>query len=501
MKKTTSQIIAPLLALAIALMLAPPLGGHALATGGGHAPAAWGAAAVGAESAMAPFGAASRSALDEAVLAAAANMLKAVKAPQVGSVGGEWAVIGLARSGASLPSGYCEGYGEAVEKYAGGLKGVLHGKKYTEYSRVILGLTAAGYDPRDVAGYDLTAPLADFEKTVWQGINGPIWALIALDSGGYPNPCRDEFIAEILRGQLPDGGWDLAGKAADPDMTGMAIQALARYRERKDVAAAIGRALDIRFSYATSEGVAQMLVARAALGMDTAELVGELQKYGNGDGSYAHVIGGGAGNSQMASEQALYALVAAQRARDGKNSLYDMSDAAKRGGQAATVGGGQAAAGLGDQAGGGSATGDLSIGGTSTGDPATGDHATGGQPPVAELGGHADDGHSPAEAAGLPGKHADVKKIGASGQPAAFGDIDGHPFRTAIEALAARGVINGNGGGFSPEGTVTRAEFAKIAALSLGLPDRPASAFSDVPAGQWYYSAVGTAHHYGIVNG
>ena len=43
-------------------------------------------------------------------------------------------------------------------------------------------------DPRDVAGYDLTKPLGDFDKTVWQGINGPIWALIALDSGNYEVP-------------------------------------------------------------------------------------------------------------------------------------------------------------------------------------------------------------------------------------------------------------------------------------------------------------------------
>ena len=33
----------------------------------------------------------------------AAYMVSAVKAPEVGSIGGEWAVIGLARSGYSVP--------------------------------------------------------------------------------------------------------------------------------------------------------------------------------------------------------------------------------------------------------------------------------------------------------------------------------------------------------------------------------------------------------------
>ena len=54
-------------------------------------------------------------------------------------------------------------------------------KKHTEYSRVILALTSIGKDAQNICGYDLTAPLLDYDKTVWQGINGAIWALIALD--------------------------------------------------------------------------------------------------------------------------------------------------------------------------------------------------------------------------------------------------------------------------------------------------------------------------------
>ena len=67
-------------------------------------------------------------------------------------------------------------------------EGNLHDKKYTEYSRVIVALTAIGKNPADVAGYNLLTPLGDYEKTIWQGMNGPIWALIALDSGNYDMP-------------------------------------------------------------------------------------------------------------------------------------------------------------------------------------------------------------------------------------------------------------------------------------------------------------------------
>ena len=128
------------------------------------------------------------SSVQSEVQGSAAYMLSAVKAPEVGSIGGEWAVIGLARSGYSVPANYYDDYYARVEKYVKNCSGVLHERKYTEYSRVILALTAIGRDPSNVAGYNLLTPLGDFEKTIWQGLNGPIWALIALDSGNYEIP-------------------------------------------------------------------------------------------------------------------------------------------------------------------------------------------------------------------------------------------------------------------------------------------------------------------------
>ena len=141
----------------------------------------------------------------------AAYMLSAVKAPEVGSIGGEWTVIGLARSGYPVPANYFDDYYARVEKYVKDCAGVLHERKYTEYSRVILALTAIGRDPSNVAGYNLLTPLGDFEKTIWQGLNGPIWALIALDSGSYDIPknpaaktqaTRQLYVNEILNNQL-----------------------------------------------------------------------------------------------------------------------------------------------------------------------------------------------------------------------------------------------------------------------------------------------------------
>ncbi|MDR1205195.1 MAG: S-layer homology domain-containing protein [Peptococcaceae bacterium] len=429
-----------------------------------------------------PATAAGAAALDAAAARAAAYMLGAVKAPEVGSVGGEWAVIGLARSGYDVPEAYYANYYKTVEDYVKENQGILHEKKYTEYSRVILGLTAAGYDPRDVAGYDLTAALGDFERTVWQGINGPIWALIALDSMDYPIPenkgaktraTRDLYIAEILRRQTSDGGWNLtagadgevgANEKGDPDLTGMAIQALAKYQDKPEVKAATDKALvflsdlqDNKGGYTgwgsvNSESVVQVLTALCELGISAGDsrfvkngntLVDNILSFQNADGSFKHTAEG-SGNSQMSSEQAFYGLVAAQRSLSGKNSLYRMSDTVRRG-----------------------------------------EFVPSGAP-----------------GPGLPGKNADVKQTAVTKPGATFADVAGHADKTAIEALAARGILGGKSdSSFDPDATVTRAEFAAIITRGLGLPEKTAAAFEDVPEGRWYAKSVATAYAYGIVAG
>ena len=428
-----------------------------------------------------PVYAADKATLDLAVSGAAAYMLRTVKSPEVGSVGGEWAVVGLARSGYDVPDSYYESYYRNVEKYVKDRGGVLHDVKYTEYSRVILGLTAAGYDPRDVGGYDLTKPLGDFEKTIWQGVNGPIFALIALDSANYPIPenkgaktqaTRDMYVAEILRRQTPDGGWNLtagtsgaavaANEKGDPDITGMALQALAKYQDKPEVKTATDKALallsgmqDAKGGYtswgdANSESVVQVLVALCELRIPAQDprfvkngnsLVDNILSFKNSDGSFNHTSGGD-GVTLMSSEQALYGLVAAQRAAEGKNSLYRMSETALRG--------------------------DSDTAGT----------------------------------IGLPGKHEDVRKLETKNPGRTFADIRNHPNQSVIEALAALGVINGKSDtSFDPDATMTRAEFATIVTRGLGLPEKNVNVFTDVPGTAWYIVPVATAYYYEIVAG
>lgn len=255
----------------------------------------------------------------------AALLLEKNPEPIPGPLGGEWLVLGMCRLGYDLPEGWIDGYRQKLERYVTDCGGILHDRKYTEYSRVILTVTAMGGDARNVAGYDLTAPLEDYEQTIFQGVNGAIYALLALDSGNYGSEAiRERYIAHILEKELPDGGWCMMGDVPEADVTAMALQALAKYRDREDVGAAVERGLKVleAAEYTTSEAVSQTIVALCELGMPADEKVKLLLTYQTEAGDFRHVMNGDA--DALSTEQAFYALVSASLQTGGK-SLYRMA--------------------------------------------------------------------------------------------------------------------------------------------------------------------------------
>lgn len=186
----------------------------------------------------------------------------AVPEPGFGSLDGDWIVFGLARAGADLSDGYFDRYYTAVEAAVQAADGTLDENRYTEYSRLIL-----------------------------------------------------------------------------------ALQALARYRSRADVSAAVEAGLSClsqmqeengafsSWGTESSESVSQVLTALTELGLslDDARFVKNgqtledvLLRFAQDDGSFAHTPEDG--GNLLATTQAFYALTALQRTRDGKPTLYDMSD-------------------------------------------------------------------------------------------------------------------------------------------------------------------------------
>ena len=287
---------------------------------------------------------------------ALANIKKTVPTPQVGSVSGEWAVLGLARGNANVTNSYYDSYYDRVVAYVkanikSGEK--LDNTKSTEHSRIILALTAIGEDPTSVGGHNLLTALNDLDYVKKQGSNGPIWALLAVDSGNYEYAKREQLIAAILD-ERTGNGWSLDGGTADADMTAMALQALAPYNDENhpEVKSAIEAALTLlsgmqqndggfaSFGTANSESAAQVVVALSALGLDANtdsrfvknghSVLENLLSYAQEDGSFLHLSDGSSGNNQMAAEQGTYALVAYDRHVKGKHSLYDMTDVVKR---------------------------------------------------------------------------------------------------------------------------------------------------------------------------
>lgn len=287
---------------------------------------------------------------------ALANIKKTVPTPQVGSTNGEWAILGLARGNASVTNSYYDGYYDRVVAHVKATinsKGQLNSDKSTENSRIILALTAIGEDPTSVGGRNLLTALNDLTYVKKQGSNGPIWALLAVDSGNYEYTKREQLIEAILDGRTTDGGWMISGTTADPDMTAMAIQALAPYYndEHPEVIAAVDKALDLlsdmqnadggfsSWGKANCESAAQVVVALSTLGLDANtdsrfikngySVLDNLLTYEQEDGSFQHTADG-SGDNQMSAEQGTYALVAYDRYVNGGKRLYDMSDVVKR---------------------------------------------------------------------------------------------------------------------------------------------------------------------------
>lgn len=324
-------------------------------------------------------------AVDEVLSGVLTYIHERVEDPTVGSTYGEWAVLALARAGIEDDDWY-DAYRDNLKRSVAEEvyfldpetgKVVLHKHKYTENERVILALTALGEDAEDFDGYDFVSALTDRQaspnedqyQAVWQGINGAIYALIALDTDNYLSDrpeVRAYFLNYLTEQEKTNGGWSLSGgpdSAPDPDITGMALQALAPYYKMSEteysdladagapshsaIAASVEEAVETLASMQSesggftssmssdesSESAAQVLTAFVSLDYDGTEdgsfiesvLENLLTYRDTATGGFKHVLSENV--NQMATEQAAYALVAYARYADGANTLYDMRSA------------------------------------------------------------------------------------------------------------------------------------------------------------------------------
>lgn len=263
----------------------------------------------------------------------------------------DWgAALALASAGKKVPDSFFTAVQEDLESYGDSITA-------THLAGDILGLKAAGADPRSFNGKNLIAELYNMKKIGNTGLNGFTYTLLALDSGNYSLPkdaavTRDSLISGILSFQKGGGSFSLdKNSAPDSDMTAAAITALAPYMDKGSVKTSVTAAVaylskieknDGGFTAAytsdeTSESTSQVIIALASAGIDPAadtrfvkngnSPVSNLLRFKVSGGGFAHILGGKA--DLIATEQAVQALSSYSKLKSGLR-IYDLSDTQAR---------------------------------------------------------------------------------------------------------------------------------------------------------------------------
>ncbi len=282
---------------------------------------------------------------DQIALAAketAAAVTEDVEAPTTASVGGEWGLLGVISSGADMPDEYEQMYYDSIRAAVKGSKGVLSERKYTEYERAVIGLTAIGADPHDVEGYDLTEPIGDYDKVVYQGANAVAFALISLNMAGV-HPETEQMYVSYLVDKINSDELNKDKFAAD--YIAMAVQGLSFYTYNPDVKVAISHALQEMSemqegdgSFGNCESTVEVIIALCQLNEDIFEatdfiksgktLWDGLMHFRLKDSRFCHTLENN-DPDLMSTEKALLAIAAVKLQRTGEKLYQEKEDEGK----------------------------------------------------------------------------------------------------------------------------------------------------------------------------
>lgn len=273
-------------------------------------------------------------------------------------IGSEWQAIGLAKSGKKVPGEYFTHFNQKIDSEITG--NLDSGRiKITDIERLAIAATAIGKNPLDVNGYNLIELIYNsldnvngIDTMTLQGINGPIFGLIALDTDSFdiPNDARwtkEKLIQFLLDAQNDDGSWSLFGTAPSYDITAMALIALGKYKDDSHVQEAIQGAArflsasqneDAGFNDPWVGGVSVETASQVVIGLTSAgidpigpdftkengNLIDHILSFIAEDGGFKHLPNDATSNG-MATEQGFQALVAYQLFINDEGRLYDFS--------------------------------------------------------------------------------------------------------------------------------------------------------------------------------
>ncbi|MDY0410240.1 hypothetical protein ACFFIS_15140 [Virgibacillus soli] len=270
----------------------------------------------------------------------------------------EWEAIGLAKAGKEVPASYQDWFHSNFQSQI--IRGLDNGRiKITDIERLTIAAVAIEKDPRNIDGINLIELIynspdhrSGADTMTFQGNNGPIFALIALDTKSFDVPddarwTRQSLVNELLRTQNKDGSWNLNEAFGSPsvDITAMALIGLSPYKDQPLVEEALDKATNWLSSIQkqnggfdggdfvggiTSEAASQVIIGLTSYGIDpTSELftksgnhvISHLLSFQADDGGFKHTAEDTSSNS-MATEQALQALVAYKLFLEGNGPLY-----------------------------------------------------------------------------------------------------------------------------------------------------------------------------------
>ncbi|MBE6654065.1 MAG: hypothetical protein E7608_01250 [Ruminococcaceae bacterium] len=181
-----------------------------------------------------------------------------------------------------------------------------------------------------------------------QGMMSYIWGLHLLNNGAKSSVYTAESTAlAIIERQCTDGGFSITGERGDVDVTSMALCALAPHIKNNDeIADSAQKALSFLSAAQlenggfksrgeeNSESAAQVITALCSLGIDPRtdarfikngnSALDALSSYKLAGGAYEHTSGAGA--NDIATQQALYALISLQMFDEGKGSFFIFED-------------------------------------------------------------------------------------------------------------------------------------------------------------------------------
>ncbi len=247
---------------------------------------------------------------------------------------------------------------KVTEKYA--TDGGLDTTKATEWHRTIMVVAALGGDATAFGTYpdgtkiNLVADgIYNYinEDLANQGINGYIYALLALDCNNFEVPegsryTRESIIESLLSEQHDDGSFGF-GEVSDVDMTAMALHSLAPYTDDANVKSAVERGIAFLsevqngngtfsgMNTKTSESISQVIIALCANGVDPktderfikhgTSVYDALFDFRKSNGSFSHMMDDEKGDG-LATNQAMMAFMALINFENGKSGAFVFYD-------------------------------------------------------------------------------------------------------------------------------------------------------------------------------